>query len=79
MALLSNLDLQSNEIKYVSKELFMLPNLRWLNLADNHITKLPFDTIPKEFDSLVLYGNPIPDEEKARIMKHNPKAYFIMW
>jgi len=79
MSSVHEIDLQSNEIVTVSKDLFLFPNLRYLNLADNKISKLPFDTIPRTFDALILAGNPISEEERSRIMTHNPEAYFIVW
>lgn len=39
--MLRQLDLSSNKLQLISTELFTLPHLEWLNLANNSIAKLP--------------------------------------
>jgi Leucine-rich repeat (LRR) protein len=69
------LDLSSNQLKTLPKEMAELKNLKTLDLSNNQFNTLPKEIAElKNLQELYLGKNPISDEEKKNIKKILPKC-----
>lgn len=73
------LKLIDNNIEKIPSDISKMSCLKKLDLADNNITYLPneISKLSNSLEILVIYGNPISDKEKERIMKLLPETYIV--
>jgi leucine-rich repeat protein SHOC2 len=73
---LEYLNLDRNKLTEIPPGLCRLPALKWLRLKGNQVKTMPADlgTWPATLRRLYLQGNPLSDEEKARLRKALPNC-----